>query len=129
MRRSTDIVAAGDVPVSLALRVIAGRSTDPLLSVDEIAAGSGLSRRPLERRFRNALGRTINDGALRVRLERAIHLLRETHASIGEVARQCGFMHASHLHRVFLARKRLTPAVFRLWERTPLTPSTLTRKT
>jgi LacI family transcriptional regulator len=129
VRRSTDIVAAGDVPVSLALRFIAERSTDPLLSVDEIAAGSGLSRRPLERRFRNALGRTINDEVLRVRLERAIHLLRETHASIGDVARQCGFMHVTHFHRVFRARQGLTPAAFRLGERARLAPSTVTRKT
>ena len=59
------------------------------------------SRRLAEQRFRQALGHTILDEILRVRLARVCTLLKETNLPISRITHMCGFESDSHLGVVF----------------------------
>lgn len=73
---------------------------DPL-SMEDIAAATGLSRRQIERLFTHNLGRSPARYYLEVRLDRARHLLIQTTMPIIEVAVACGFVSASHFSRCY----------------------------
>lgn len=75
----------------------------------ELARIAGVSVRQLERLFLAALGRTIGREYLRLRLEGAMRLLRETSLSRLEVAVACGFADVSHFARAFRAHFGLSP--------------------
>lgn len=66
------------------------------LSTDEIAALVGLSRRQLERQFRQFLDSVPSRYYLELRLARARALLLETNHSIVQVGLMCGFSSGSH---------------------------------
>lgn len=66
------------------------------LSTDELAHHLGISRRQLERLFRQYLDAMPSRYYLNLRLQQAQRLLRETAWSIGEVALRAGFTSASH---------------------------------
>jgi LacI family transcriptional regulator len=111
-RRSTDIVAANDRDVAMALRFIHERAGKPI-AVKEIARASSLSRRMLELRFRRAVGRTIHEEIERSRLERAKRLLAETGMPIAEVALAAGFASAGYFSKVFRHATGLPPGEYR----------------
>lgn len=79
------------------------------LSADELARQVGLSRRQLERLFRNALGRPPARFYLERRLERARHLLYQTELPVIEVALACGFVSASHFSKCYRQMYGKTP--------------------
>ena len=82
-------------------------------TVNDLAKQLSVSRRLLELHFRHALGRTIHDEIVRVRIDRAKNLLRTTASPIEELASMCGFASASHLCSVFKRRTGVTPFAFR----------------
>ncbi len=84
------------------------------LSPDELAKFVGLSRRQLERLFKDYLGRTPSRYYLDLRLDRARRLLTHTSLSIMEVAVACGFISAAHFSRSFAARFGYPPRAVRL---------------
>ena len=61
------------------------------LSSDELAAPIGVTRRQLERLFQEHLAVSPLQLYLRLRLERARHLLRQTSMGVIEVGLACGF--------------------------------------
>jgi transcriptional regulator GlxA family with amidase domain len=67
----------------------------------DLAALAGTSVRQLERLFSTHLKTTIGGHGLRVRLDRARMLLRQTSKPIVEIALMCGFASASHFSRAF----------------------------
>ncbi len=67
----------------------------------EIAARVGISARQLERLFKQHLGLSPSRFYLKLRLERARRLLRQTPMSVTEVAFACGFETASHFARCY----------------------------
>ena len=71
------------------------------LSQSDIARGSSLSRRQLERLFRNYLDTTPTRFYLNLRLDRARRLLRQTSMSILSVALACGFVSSSHFSKCY----------------------------
>ena len=79
------------------------------LSSDDIANLVGLSRRQLERLFKQYLGSLPARYYLELRLQRSRQLLQGTHYSIVQVGLMCGFSSGSHFSTAFGALFGLTP--------------------
>ena len=93
--------------------IIMENHVDSTISIAKLAASVGLSRRQLERLFRE---KTKHSPALvykRVRLERAKHLLMQTRAPLIEIAIEVGFENASHFSRAFHQTFGQPPSKFR----------------
>jgi transcriptional regulator GlxA family with amidase domain len=71
------------------------------LSLIEIADHVGLSRRQIERLFRQEMGRSPARYYLEIRLDRARHLLIQSAMPVVEVAVACGFVSASHFSKCY----------------------------
>jgi transcriptional regulator GlxA family with amidase domain len=76
-------------------------SLDDPMSVEDLAASSGISRRQIERLFERELGRSPNRYYLELRLERAHLLLVSTDLPVVEAAVACGFVSPSHFSKVY----------------------------
>ena len=88
------------------------------LSLNEIAETAGLSPAHFIRQFKASMGTAPHKHLVRLRLERAMRLLRETDSSIAQIAFDCGFSHQEHMTRFFGRLAGTTPAVFRRTART-----------
>ena len=77
-----------------------GCLTEPLSLLD-VAGNVGLSRRQIERLFRQEMGRSPARYYLEIRLDRARHLLLQSNLPIVEVAVACGFVSASHFSKCY----------------------------
>lgn len=71
------------------------------LSLIEVAGHVGLSRRQIERLFRQEMGRSPARYYLEIRLDRARHLLIQSSMPVVEVAVACGFVSASHFSKCY----------------------------
>lgn len=71
------------------------------LSLVDIAAHVGLSRRQIERLFDREMGRSPARYYLEIRLDRARHLLMQSTLPVIEVAVACGFVSASHFAKCY----------------------------
>ncbi len=111
-RKSTDIVAVADPAVSAAIRFIQSCSAE-MIRVDDVVNVTPLSRRLLERRFRQSLGRSILKEIQRVHIESAVKMLTETDLSIRQVAHNAGFSNQTHLGITFKKRMKMTPLAYR----------------
>ena len=83
------------------------------ISVPEVAAACGCSRRLLEIRFREILGHTVHDEIDDVRLARARELLSRPDQALGPIADLCGWNSPLAFRRLFRARYGLTPREWR----------------
>jgi transcriptional regulator GlxA family with amidase domain len=71
------------------------------LSLIDVAGHVGLSRRQIERLFRQEMGRSPARYYLEIRLDRARHLLIQSSMPVVEVAVACGFVSASHFSKCY----------------------------
>jgi len=71
------------------------------LSLDEIAALVGVSRRQIERLFKRYVGQVPTKYYLDMRLGRARELLLQTAMSIMEIAVACGFQSPPHFSKCY----------------------------
>ncbi len=92
VERGSTRSTADDPDVAQALAIIRSRATRGL-SVDQICESLALpiSRRTLERRFVQALGRTPHEEIRRIQVQRARELLINTDLPQEEIAHRCGF--------------------------------------
>ena len=104
--------AVADPSVAAALRAIWSGIGRPL-KVASILRGIPTSRRTLERRFRDVLGRTIHDEIRRSHLDQAKRLLVETRESLKVVAARAGFSDPQQFSRVFRSFVGMTPLRYR----------------
>lgn len=111
-RRSTEVIAVTDSDVAAALQFIR-REQGVGIAVDQVADEVAMSRRSLEKRFKESLGRTILEEIQLVRLERAKRLLLETTFPISKVATISGFGSAGYFIQFFQNRVGKTPRRFR----------------
>ena len=80
------------------------------LSSDALAAPLGVTRRQLERLFQEHLSVSPLQLYLRLRLERARHLLRQTSMGVIEVGLACGFGSASAFSRAYRRQFTIAPS-------------------
>ena len=83
------------------------------LRIEELVKLSGMSRSAFIESFNLLLGVPPAQYVLKVRLDLAKRLLRETTLPISEIAIESGFYDASHLTRAFKKDNGITPAAFR----------------
>lgn len=79
------------------------------LATDDIANLVGISRRQLERQFKQYLGSVPSRYYLELRLQRARQLLLDTNHSIVQVGLMCGFSSGSHFSTAYGALFSITP--------------------
>ena len=112
IRQSTDIIAVRDSDVARVLKNIRERFAEPI-GVQQIIADVGLSRRTLERRFQKWIGRTIENELVRVRLEQAKYLIRETNLPITTIGSHVGIHDPQYFMRFFHRETGMTPSQYR----------------
>jgi LacI family transcriptional regulator len=112
-RKSTDILAVSNVAVAKALRFIWEHYAENNLSVDDVVAVTGFSRRTLERAFSAEMRHSIQKEILRVRMEKVHQLLVSTDMTVADISEQTGFSRPNHLFRVFRTIHRMNPRVWR----------------
>lgn len=86
---------------------------DRSIGLATIARATGLSPTHFARQFRLATGRPPHRYLMRLRIERAMRLLRETHDAVAEIAYACGFANQEHMTRLFRQYLGTTPAAWR----------------
>jgi LacI family transcriptional regulator len=111
-RASTDVVAIEDPVMVQALRFIRNHVNEGI-NVKEVLAHVGCSRTDLGLRFRRWLKTSIGAEIVRLRLERACSLLRQTNLGLAEIARQSGCRDAPSFCRLFQRRLSQTPTQYR----------------
>jgi LacI family transcriptional regulator len=116
-RRSTDILALEDDLVAASARYIRENS-HRALRVPDLLRNAGCSRRTLEVRFQEALGRTPYEEILRVRLGRVADLLVQTDWPLKKIALSSGFAYPEQMHAGFRRAFGTTPARYRRGDRT-----------
>ncbi|MEM9587119.1 MAG: substrate-binding domain-containing protein [Planctomycetota bacterium] len=112
IRQSTDAYAVDDPHLKAALQLIRQHYREPLSAVD-VHRHVDCSRRLLERRFREVLGRSIVDEIRRVRIQRATELLADTDLKVAAIAERTGFEDARVFAKAFRRMSGLTPTEYR----------------
>ena len=111
-RQSTNLLNVEDRMVAQALRLIRDEACQGM-HADLVSREVQLSRSTLDKRFKNAIGRTVDQEVRRVRLTRAKELLSRTELPMREVARQAGYGNEQYLARVIRDATHTTPAAYR----------------
>jgi LacI family transcriptional regulator len=117
-RQSSDVYAIDDPDVAAALRYIREHACEGI-SVAEVLQAVPLSRRMLEHRFLKLVRRTPHAEIIRIRMERASRLLRETDLSLAEIAGRAGFADANYLSIAFKKQTGVSPRAYRAEKRGP----------
>jgi LacI family transcriptional regulator len=112
VRRSTDFIAAANPHVAAGLRFIHAAERE-ISTVKSLLQHIGVSRQWLDLQFKEAIGRTPSEEIRRVKLARARTLLLQTHLSVHEIARRCGFSYAENLTRFLQDQVGMSPRELR----------------
>ncbi|MCC5842992.1 MAG: helix-turn-helix domain-containing protein [Verrucomicrobia bacterium] len=83
------------------------------VQVQDVAAYVNISRRSLERIFAEHYPCGVKEMILRMRMDLARQLMRDTRDSVGDIAFRCGFSSQSVFGRVFREREGATPRDWR----------------
>jgi LacI family transcriptional regulator len=111
-RASTDFRAVFDPVVRKALAFI-WKNYPNKIGVEEVAAHAGVSRSALYKLFEAETGESIGRGIIRLRIEKAAELLRDTALPVGAVGARCGFSGPVVFHNAFLRETGLGPREWR----------------
>jgi LacI family transcriptional regulator len=111
-RQSTDSFAVDDADIRKAAKFIRDNALRGITVVDVLKV-IPLSRRILERRFKEATGQTPHDAIVSQRLRRVEQLLRETDLSLEAIAVKTGFEHPEYLNVAFRKYFKVPPGRYR----------------
>ena len=111
-RQSTNRQTCADEAIARCLELMALNLSEKVLTA-RLAKGVGISRRTLERRFREVTGESLGTRLLEMRITRAEELLKRTSLPLGAIAERCGFYDASHLSNAFRRLRSVTPTSIR----------------
>jgi AraC-like DNA-binding protein len=114
-QRQPRVDLAGRIPSSKLVQILdyIGANLDKPLPVAQLAQEAGLSKAHFSRAFAKSTGRSPHAYVTARRIAKAAHLLRNSFASIDQIAAQCGFHDQAHLTRLFKRAKGRTPGAFR----------------
>ena len=112
LRRSTDIIVSHDPIVKQTLDYIAKHINLPF-GAAQIAYALNISRNTLDKHFHADLNRSIGEEIKRQRIALAKLLLRNSDASVAEIAKRTGFCTPSHLSNTFRSATGMPPRVWR----------------
>jgi LacI family transcriptional regulator len=87
------------------------------ISVQDVLDHAKLSRRSLENHVRAVLGHAPHQELVRLRVERATHLLDSSSLSVLEIARRAGFSDGRQMSETFRRHLALTPSQYRRRQR------------
>lgn len=116
-RRSTDTVAFEDPQLADAVRFIRDFATTSI-DVSDVLRRVPMSRRALEQRFNQYLGRTPAAEIRRIRINRVKDLLRDTDWQMPQISKAAGFSSTEVMNQVFRRELNLTPTEYRRKSRT-----------
>lgn len=111
-RRSTDTYAVENPQIARVLKVIREQACAGL-TVPELLRQCPMSRRVLEQRMKELLGRSPHEEIVRVQIHRVQDLLRTTELTLEEIAERSGFRNAQYLSVVFKREVGQPPSEFR----------------
>lgn len=94
-------------------RLIADNIGNSQLEVRFLAAEMAMSRASLYNKMKAICAIGINDYINKIRMEKAVHLLLATDASILEISEQCGFSNQRYFSTVFKQLFNATPSKYR----------------
>jgi LacI family transcriptional regulator len=83
------------------------------IGVGDVIKHAGLSRTLLERRMREAIGRTPGAEIHRVRFDEVRRLVDSTDLTLAAIARRCGFKHPHYMAEAFKKHFGMTPGSYR----------------
>lgn len=86
---------------------------DEEFDLERLASFAGLSKFHFDRLFKNAIGTTPLRHLIKLRMDAARGLLRETKKSVIEIALEVGYTNASHFAQRFRNETGLTPSDYR----------------
>jgi LacI family transcriptional regulator len=111
-RQSSDIYAIDDEAVATSLRFIREHACEGI-SVADVVRAVPMSRRVLESRFLKHALRSPHAEILRIRMDRAARLLRDTDLSLAQIAARVGIGNASYLSASFKKHTGESPLEYR----------------
>jgi LacI family transcriptional regulator len=111
-RQSSDILAVNDAEVVKAIHYIKKNAKNKIL-IKDVVKTTGISRRTLERRFRNTIHRSIYNEIQHVRIELISKLLIETDLPVSQITSLFDFTDAEHISRYFKREKGIGLREFR----------------
>lgn len=111
-RQSSDVYAIDDDDIVTALRFIREYACKGITVADVLKAVP-LSRRMLEHRFQKLVRRTPHAEIVRIRMDRACRLLRETNLSLSEITNRAGFANPDYFSVAFKKYMGMTPRSYR----------------
>lgn len=111
-RKSSDTFAVQDPDTAAALHFIEEHAGESI-TVADVLAQVPMSRRSLERRFMELLGRTPREQILRSHVEQAKRLLENTSLKLAAVAAKSGFTPSQMFSRLFREVEGIQPSEYR----------------
>jgi len=112
VRKSTDFTAINDPHVARTARLIRDHALSGA-GVEELLREVPVSRSAIFRRFKQQLGRSPKKEVIRLRIERAKELLRETNLPVARIAERVGYAEAKYFIAVFHRLVGTTPLRYR----------------
>lgn len=79
------------------------------ISASDVVKHIGFSHTAINRAFNAELGTSVQQEIIRIRLERACQLLKETDLTAAEIAKQCGYPSAQYFSHFFSCTYKVTP--------------------
>lgn len=111
-RQSTDVWAVDDEEIARAAKFIRDNAFKGI-TVADVLREIPMSRRILEKKFREATGKSPHDAIVSQRLAKVEQLLKETDLSLEAIALRTGFEHPEYMNVVFRKHFKEPPGKYR----------------
>ncbi len=112
-RGSSDTLAIGSPHVAAAIRFMK-ENYSKCINISDVTKNATISRRGLEKAFLRFLNKTPHEVLLKIRLDKAKTILRQTDDKIAAISRQVGLPDPKHFSTLFKQHHGLSPREYRM---------------